>query len=288
MASCSCGLLPYPTQVPNPRRYPVRYIALSLNSKFQPSRCRNNEKSLTDGRTDWRTDGLTDGRTDARTDGQMDDSTKSIGHIFEKCALTSICLYNETNSTRFWVKKSRISYFSDKRVFPWWKKGAKGAEASPKFLRETWNEQIFGSGSLYRWIISPKKIHQKAIRPNTVSPNAIWPKVHLTESPYNRRPFDRKFVFPKKSFGRKQNLPKVVWPKIFGKWSFDRKTCQMTEMKYDLSVKLIFGQTTLCAIFFGQMIFFVERRFGQMTIFWKNNRSYDFSVKWTFGQTVFD
>jgi hypothetical protein len=27
--------------------------------------------------------------TDGRTDGQTDDSTKSIGHIFQKCALTS-------------------------------------------------------------------------------------------------------------------------------------------------------------------------------------------------------
>jgi hypothetical protein len=36
-------------------------------------------------------------------------------------------------------------------------------------------------------------------------PNAIWPKSHLIESPFNRTPFDRKIVLPKK----------VIWPKDF-------------------------------------------------------------------------
>jgi hypothetical protein len=57
------------------------------------------KKSVTDGRTDGQTDRWTDGQTDRRTDGQMDrrtdgqtdrrtdDSTKSIVHIFQKCAL---------------------------------------------------------------------------------------------------------------------------------------------------------------------------------------------------------
>jgi hypothetical protein len=34
------------------------YKVLSLYSKFQPSRCRNEKKSLTDGRTDRRTTAL--------------------------------------------------------------------------------------------------------------------------------------------------------------------------------------------------------------------------------------
>jgi hypothetical protein len=52
----------------------MRYIALSLYSKFQLSRCRNDKKK-------WYR------RTDGRTDGQTDDGTKSIVHIFLKCAL---------------------------------------------------------------------------------------------------------------------------------------------------------------------------------------------------------
>jgi hypothetical protein len=74
-----------------------------------------------------------------------------------------------------------------------------------------------GSGSLYRKIILTKNFDRKA---------------------FNRRPFDRKFILPKK----------VIWPKTkFIKRTFDRKylenghltenvtwkTSQMTEMTYD-------------------------------------------------------
>jgi hypothetical protein len=45
-------------RIQNSRRYPVRYIVLSLYWKFQPSRCRNDEK-----KSNRRTDGRTDGQT---------------------------------------------------------------------------------------------------------------------------------------------------------------------------------------------------------------------------------
>jgi hypothetical protein len=56
----------------------MRYIVFSLFSKFQLSRCRNDEKKWIRPTDKW---------TGGRTDGQTDDGTKSIVHIFQKCAL---------------------------------------------------------------------------------------------------------------------------------------------------------------------------------------------------------
>jgi hypothetical protein len=96
----------------------------------------------------------------------------------------------------------------------------------------------FTEKSFHRKILIERPFDRNTIWPNTVWPNAIWPKVHLTESPFNRRLFDRKFILPKK----------FIWPKTkFIKRSLDRKylenghltenlpwkTSQMTEMTYD-------------------------------------------------------
>jgi hypothetical protein len=56
----------------------------------------------------------------------------------------------------------------------------------------------------------------------------------------------------------------------------------MTFRSNNLLVKWIFGQTTLCAIFFSVKWHFSKKAFGQMN-FWSN----DLSVKWTFGQKNF-
>jgi hypothetical protein len=96
----------------------------------------------------------------------------------------------------------------------------------------------FTEKSFDRKFLTERPFDRNSIWPNNVWPNAIWPKVHLTESPFYRMPFDRKFILPKK----------VISPKTkFIKKSFDRKylenghltenltwkTSQMTEMTYD-------------------------------------------------------
>jgi hypothetical protein len=60
------------------------------------------------------------------------------------------------------------------------------------------NFKINGSGSLYRKIISPKIFDRKAIRLKHHLTEYRLTECHLTESTFDR----------KKSFGRKQNLPK--------------------------------------------------------------------------------
>jgi hypothetical protein len=75
------GLLGHGSKIPSLSCDSYRYIVLSLHSKFQLSRCRNDEKKS----YRW-------------TDGHTDDSTKSIVNIFEKCAL------NKTSAptSQFW------------------------------------------------------------------------------------------------------------------------------------------------------------------------------------------
>jgi hypothetical protein len=74
--------------------------------------------------------------------------------------------------------------------------------------------------------------------------------------------FSKKKTFSQMVFRSKDHFSKkksVKWPSIFRK---------------KLSVKWPFGEMTIfwkssAKFFFGEMTFFVERRFGQMTIFWK-------------------
>jgi hypothetical protein len=86
------------------------------------------------------------------------------------------------------------------------------------------------------------KCHRFGYRRGQRFVNISMVQDHFTEKSFDRimfyrMSFDRKYIWPirrltkgrltessfyrKKSFGRKQ---KVVWPKIFGKWSFDRKS----------------------------------------------------------------
>jgi hypothetical protein len=58
---------------------------------------------------------------------------------------------------------------------------------------------------------------------------------------------------------------------------------QMTIFRKKLSIKWIFGQTTLCAIFFRSNDHFLKKqKISHMTF-----RSYGDSTEWTFGQMVF-
>jgi hypothetical protein len=97
----------------------------------------------------------------------------------------------------------------------------------------------------------------------------------------------------------------IFWKKkLLVKCTFGQMTFRSNDhFQKTLSVKLIFGQTTLCAFFSGQMTFFAESRFSLMTIFCKkksfiwpfgkmNFRSNGIrlngdSVEWTFGQMAF-
>jgi hypothetical protein len=128
--------------------------------------------------------------------------------------------------------------------------------------------------------------------------------VHLTESSYDRKLFPKNghltecFFFEKRSFDRKK-----IWLKVKQPWYIIRieeaflrflnlhPTLDPTRIEFDcpgvfvaarcdLSVKWPFFEKSFrsnelsakrpCAqFFFGKMIFFVERRLGQMTIFWK-------------------
>jgi hypothetical protein len=83
------------------------------------------------------------------------------------------------------------------------------------------------------WITFPKNLT-----------NAIWPNVHSTESPFNRTPFDRKFILPKGHmtdffffffqkmviWPNRLSTKNVIWPKI-----------QLTESSYNrkLFLKMI-------------------------------------------------
>jgi hypothetical protein len=101
-------------------------------------------------------------------------------------------------------------------------------------------------------------------------------------------------IFQKKTFGqmnfRSNDIP-VKW--TFGQMIIFRNSFRSNEF----SVKWPCVQ-----YFFGQMTFFVESRFGQMTIFWKKSVIWPFgkmnfrsngirlnvdSVEWTFGQMAF-
>jgi hypothetical protein len=64
---------------------------------------------------------------------------------------------------------------------------------------------------------------RNTILPNTIWPNAIWPKVHSTESPFNRRPFDRKFILPKDMTGFFSENGHLTESIFDSKMSFDRK-----------------------------------------------------------------
>jgi hypothetical protein len=82
----------------------VRYIVLSLFSKFQPSRCRNEEKK-------------SNRRTDGRTDGKTDDSTKSIGHIFLK--MCSNKFFEEFICGRWYIYLEQTIYHLCRPISCW-------------------------------------------------------------------------------------------------------------------------------------------------------------------------
>jgi hypothetical protein len=75
----------------------------------------------------------------------------------------------------------------------------------------------------------------------------------------------RKKAFGQMNFRSKDFSVKCSFleKKLSVKWTFG----QMNFRSNEHSVKRIFGQTTLCAISFGQITFFFQSRFGQMSIF---------------------
>jgi hypothetical protein len=85
----------------------------------------------------------------------------------------------------------------------------------------------FTEKSFHRNILTERPFDRNTIWPNTIWPNAIWPKVHSTESPFNRTPFDRKFILPK---GHMTDF-------FFSKWSFDRIYFRQ-KMSFDRKKKL--------------------------------------------------
>jgi hypothetical protein len=79
----------------------------------------------------------------------------------------------------------------------------------------------FTEKSFHQKNLIERPFDRNTIWPNTVWPNAIWPKVHSTELPFNRTPFDQKFIYRK-----------VMWPIFFRKWSFNR-ICFRQKMSFD-------------------------------------------------------
>jgi hypothetical protein len=144
--------------------------------------------------------------------------------------------------------------------------------------------------------LTERQFVRNTIWPNTVWLNAIWPKVHLTKSPFNRTPFDRKFFLPK---GLMTDL-------FFKKWSFHRiyyrqkiiwskKNCaegRLTESFFWKWSKFIWlkafssnGHLTERSFLPFVNFFSVQWPFFEK---YKNIRSNELSVKWSFGQmTIF-
>jgi hypothetical protein len=74
-------------------------------------------------------------------------------------------------------------------------------------------------GSFYRKIISPKFFDRTPFHRKAIWPNTVWPKGHLTETPFDRAPFDQKVHFSEKS-----HLAEIFfYRKVDWKWSFDQK-----------------------------------------------------------------
>jgi hypothetical protein len=86
----------------------------------------------------------------------------------------------------------------------------------------------FTEKPFHRKFLIERPFDRNTIWPNTVWSNAIRPKVHLTESLFDRRTFDRKFILPKK----------VIWPKTkFIKMSFDRNNLKNGHLTANLTWK---------------------------------------------------
>jgi hypothetical protein len=173
--------------------------------------------------------------------------------------------------------------------------------------------------SSYDRKLFPKNCH---LTERSINRTVIWPKVHLNECFFSKNGHLTECSFYRKSFWLKVKQPWLiirigkaflifesasdqnrVWlPRCADvfvavrcrapgfrsnefsvKWSFSEKAFgQMNFRSKEFSVKRPCAQ-----FFFGQMTFFVESRFGQMTIFCKKKNRCDLSVKWTFGQTAF-
>jgi hypothetical protein len=144
-----------------------------------------------------------------------------------------------------------------------------------------------GSVSLYRKIISPKNFDRKAIWPNTIWPNVIWPKVNSTESPFNRAPFDRKFILPKGHltdlFSENDHLTEST---------FDKK-CHLTEKNCEQGPKIHLTESFFWKWSFDQKVIWpkghlTERSFDRMFFFEKLSFSKHFHMNgMAIGQTVF-
>jgi hypothetical protein len=93
--------------------------------------------------------------------------------------------------------------------------------------------------------------------------------------------FEKKTIGQTTFFQKKKKTVKLhfcqmtIFRKVFSQMNFQSND----HFQLKLSVKWLFGQATSCAFFFfSQMTFFVQIRFGQITILWKK------SVKWPFGK----
>jgi hypothetical protein len=133
-----------------------------------------------------------------------------------------------------------------------------------------------GSGSLCRKFLTERPFDRNPIWLYTVWTNAIWLIVHLTESPFNRTPFDRKLILPTDFFFQKI----VIWPNLLS-----IKKCRLTENSFDWKFiwpKAFFENDHLTERSFDRKLFlknghlterpFDRKSFDRMFFFWKNCR----------------
>jgi hypothetical protein len=128
----------------------------------------------------------------------------------------------------------------------------------------------FTKKSFHRKFLSERPFDRNTIWPHTVWPNAIWPKVHSTESPFNRTPFDRKFILPKGHitdfFSENDHLTEstfyknVIWPKkIAHKVVWPKKN--LTESSFDWTLVSKKGHLTERS--FDRMFFLLKWSFSK-------------------------
>jgi hypothetical protein len=143
----------------------------------------------------------------------------------------------------------------------------------------------FTENSFHRKCLTERSFDQNIIWPNTVWPNAIWPNVHSTESPFNRTPIDRKFIYRK-----------VIWPNLLStKNSFNRKNCaqaRLTENSFDwkfgFSENDHLTETSFFRKFIWPKAFFEKWLFDRMFFYFLNSIfRKKLLLKWTFGHMSF-
>jgi hypothetical protein len=96
-----------------------------------------------------------------------------------------------------------------------------------------WVLDYFTEKSFHRKFLTERPFDRNIIWPNTVWPNAISPKVHSIESPFNRTPFDRKFILPKGHMTDFFFEKMVIWPNLISKKNVIWQKVHLTESSFD-------------------------------------------------------